>query len=51
MEVGGTLGSNGLVKGRIIEVFIEPRLERRERDSQADVNEQWNMSWSLEEQF
>ena len=40
MEVRGTLESNGLVKGGIVEVLFEPRLERREGDSQEDRNEQ-----------
>lgn len=44
----GTLESKGLVKNRIIEVLLEPRLERREEGSQEDINEQ---SWGLEKQF
>lgn len=46
--MGGTLGSKGLVKGRIIEVLFKPRLERREGGSQEDINKQ---RWSLEKQF
>lgn len=44
MEVGGTLGSKGLVKGRVIEVLFKPRLERREGGNQEDINKQ---RWSL----
>lgn len=40
MELEGTLGSNGLMKGRIFKVLFESRLERREGDSQVDMNEQ-----------
>lgn len=49
-RVGRDLGSNGLVKGRIFKGTFESRLERREGDSQADMNEQKEYSWSLEKQ-